>query len=361
MGTGRRETRIYDVAREAGVSTATVSRVANGKDVVEQRTALRVRAAMRHLGYRPHALARGLAARRSHTIGLLITDVLDPYSTEILRGTQEQAEREGYAVLLADASVNPPNEDILIERLMERRVDGLVVASSRTTRSYALLLRKEAIPVVCINGKRDDFPRRVRIDNSVGARLAVEHLAALGHRRIAHVSGPTGVVTRDERLGGYRKALEEHRLLYDPRLVASGAGKIGESMEATRALLTSADAPTAIFTYNDRSAMGCYRAIRELGLRVARDVSVVGFDDIYVAEWIDPPLTTIHQPRAEMGRLAVKLLMSALRGESAPEEVVLMPRLVERASTARPRSTSRSLRVAATGRAPGRIEGVTGA
>ena len=344
MGKARREPRIYDVARKAGVSTATVSRVVNGKDIVERRTVVRVREVMRQLGYRPHALARGLAARRSHTIGLLITDMLDPYFTEIVRGTQEQADREGYAVLLADASVHPPNEDVLIDRLMERRVDGLVVASSRTTRSYALLLRKEAIPVVCINGKRGDFPRRVQIDNRVGARLAVEHLVALGHRRIAHLAGPHGVVTRTERLAGYRNALEGHGLPFDPRLVTSGDGKIAESVDATRALLTSADAPTAIFAYNDRSAVGCYRAVLELGLRVGRDVSVVGFDDVYATEWIDPPLTTIHQPRAEMGRLAVKLLLSVVRGEAAPEEVIVMPWLVERASTARVRSASRMRR-----------------
>jgi DNA-binding LacI/PurR family transcriptional regulator len=334
----RRGARIFEVARSAGVSIATVSRVANGIGGVRPRTEARVRAAMDRLGYRPHALARGLAARRSHTIGLLITDILDPYFAEILRGAQERAESAGYVVLLGDASVHTAAEDLLVKRLLERRVDGLIVASSRTTDEYARQLRSEDIPVVCINGPIGQFPHAVQIDQREGTRLAAGHLVGLGHRRIAHLTGPTGVPTRAERLAEFRSALLESGIPYDPALVATGVTSIGESRDATADLLALEDPPTAIFTYNDRWAIGAYQAIRGAGLRVGADVSVVGFDDIVMSEWIDPALTTVRQPRREMGRIAVDLLLEVLRVGRARDLVVVAPELVVRGSTAVARS-----------------------
>jgi DNA-binding LacI/PurR family transcriptional regulator len=329
----RRTSRIYEVARSAGVSIATVSRVANATVPVRPQTAARVQAAMRRLGYRPHALARGLAAQRSRTIGLLISDILHPYFADIVRGAQERAEVSAYAVLLGDASVHTAGTDLLVQRLLERRVDGLIVASDRTTPDYAMQLRSEDVPVVCINGSREQFPRAVQIDNRTGGALAIEHLVALGHRRIAHLAGPSGTPTRDERLAGYRAALRRAGLRYDANLVATGDGRLEESRAAARAMLDLADPPTAFFAYNDRSAFGCYQAIREAGLRVGADISVVGFDDIVMAEWVDPPLTTVHQPRIEMGRIAVDLLLAVLNGAEAVDHVVVQPHLVVRAST----------------------------
>lgn len=329
----RRAPRIYDVARSAGVSIATVSRVANATGAVRPRTAARVRAAMRRLAYRPHALARGLAAHRSRTIGLLISDILHPYFADIVRGAQAQAELSDHAVLLADASLNTARPDLLVQRLLERRVDGVIVASDRTTTEHALRLRSAGVPVVAINGSREQFPRGVQIDDRAVAALAIEHLASLGHRRIAHVAGPPGAPTREERLRGYRAALRRAGLPYDAELVATGSGRIEESREATRGLLALRDRPTAIFAYNDRSAIGCYQGIRDAGLRVGADVSVVGSDDIAMTEWVDPPLTTVHQPRVEMGRVAVDLLLAELDGRPANGHVVVSPRLVVRRST----------------------------
>jgi DNA-binding LacI/PurR family transcriptional regulator len=288
---------------------------------------------MRRLDYRPHALARGLAAHRSRTIGLLISDILHPYFADIVRGAQEQAEVSEYAVLLGDASVHTAGTDLLVQRLLERRVDGLIVASDRTTTDYALQLRTEDVPVVCINGSREQFPRAVQIDNRTGAALAIEHLAGLGHRRIAHVAGPPRLPTRDERLAGYRIALRHAGLRYDTELVATGDGRLEDSRAAARVMLDLADPPTAIFAYNDRSAFGCYQAIRAAGLRVGTDISIVGFDDIVMAEWVDPPLTTVHQPRIEMGRIAVDILLAVLNGAEAVDYVVVQPHLVVRAST----------------------------
>lgn len=327
---------IYDVARAADVSIATVSRVVNRKRGVAEPTRERVLAALQRLGYQPHALARGLAAQRSQALGLVITDILDPYFAEIVRGAQEEAEAAGYVILLGDSSVHAHREDLLVRRLTERRIDALIVASSRTTRAYAQLVTSLDVPVLCINGQRQFFPHSVQIDNRAGARLALQHLIGLGHRRIAHVAGPSGVPTRHERLAGYRAALAEAGIAYEPRLVVSGSGDLESSRDAAGALLALLDPPTAIFAYNDRSAIGCYQAIRDRGLRVVADVSVVGFDDIVMASWVDPPLTTVAQPRAEMGRLAVTLLLGMLRGKAAPAQVVVMPRLVERASTAPP-------------------------
>jgi DNA-binding LacI/PurR family transcriptional regulator len=330
----RRSARIFEVARSAGVSIATVSRVANGTARVRPRTEARVRAAMDRLGYRPHALARGLAARRSHTLGLLITDITTPYFPDIVRGAQESAEAAGYVVLLGDASVHTASEDLLVKRLLERRVDGLIVASSRTTDAYARQLRTEDIPVVCINGTVGQFAHAVQIDQRAGTRLAVDHLAGLGHRRIAHITGPTGVPTRAERLAGFRAALRERGLVFDPALVVTEVSTIEEAQRATAQLLALADPPTALFTYNDRLAIGSYRTIHAAGRAVGRDVSVVGFDDIPMAEWLEPPLTTVRQPRREMGRIAVEILLAVLHGDAAPALVVVQPTLVVRGSTA---------------------------
>lgn len=329
-----RSSRIYDVARSAGVSIATVSRVANGTGPVRDGTAARVRAAMLRLGYRPHALARGLAAQRSRTIGLLITDILNPYFAEIVRGAQAQAELSGYAVLLGDASVHTAQDDVLVQRLLERRIDGLIVASDRTSRAYADQLTSEDIPVVSINGSPDQFPRAVQIDNRSCALLAIAHLVELGHRRIAHVAGAPDVPMRDERLSGYRAGLKRAGCRYDADLVVTGAGTLNEGRDAARQLFELSDPPTAIFAFNDRSAIGCYQAIRAAGLRVPEDVSVVGVDDIVMAEWVDPPLTTVHQPRTEMGRIAIDLLLAALDGKTVPSGVVVQPRLIVRGSTA---------------------------
>lgn len=333
MSSYRREARIFEVARSAGVSIATVSRVANGTARVRPRTEARVRAAMARLGYRPHALARGLAARRSRTIGLLITDILMPYFPEIVRGAQEAAEAAGYVVLLADASVHTAAEDLLVKRLLERRVDGLIVASSRTTDEYARQLRSEDVPVVCINGPTGQFPHAVQIDQREGARLAVDHLAALGHRRIAHLTGPTDVPTRAERLASFRAALRDRRLPHEPSLVATAVTTIEQAGHAVADLLALADPPSAVFAYNDHLAVGAYQAIRARGLAVGRDVSVVGFDDIAVAAWLDPPLTTVRQPRRDMGRIATDILLTVLRGRDAPALVVVRPTLVVRGST----------------------------
>lgn len=341
MTSARRNPRIFEVARSAGVSIATVSRVSNGTAPVGPRTAARVRAAMERLGYSPHALARGLASRRSHTLGLLITDILTPYFPDIVRGAQEAAEAAGYVVLLGDASVHTASEDLLVKRLLERRVDGLIVASSRTTDEYARQLRSEDVPVVCINGPLGQFPHAVQIDQRQGARLAVDHLAELGHRRIAHITGPTGVPTRAERLAAFRAALRDRGIAYDPSLVATNVSTIDQSRSASAQLLALADPPTAIFAYNDRLAVGSYQAIRAAGLVIGRDVSVVGFDDIPMTEWLDPPLTSVRQPRRDMGRTAVDILLKALRGEPAPDLVVVQPTLVVRGSTGRAPDQSR--------------------
>lgn len=341
MTSARRNPRIFEVARSAGVSISTVSRVSNGTAPVGPRTAARVRAAMERLGYSPDALARGLAARRSHTLGLLITDILMPYFPDIVRGAQEAAEAAGYVVLLGDASVHTASEDLLVKRLLERRVDGLIVASSRTTDEYARQLRSEDVPVVCINGPLGQFPHAVQIDQRQGARLAVDHLAELGHRRIAHITGPTGVPTRAERLAAFRAALRDRGIAYDPSLVATNVSTIDQSRSATAQLLALADPPTAIFAYNDRLAVGSYQAIRAAGLVIGRDVSVVGFDDIPMTEWLDPPLTSVRQPRRDMGRTAVDILLTALRGEAAPDLVVVQPTLVVRGSTGRAPDQSR--------------------
>jgi len=325
---------IEDVAARSGVSTATVSRVLSGSVPSRPETRERVLAAARDLDYRPSGIARALKRNETRTFGLVITDIRNPFYPQIVRAVEAAAHTLGYGILLANGDDDPARELEHLDRLAERRVDGIVIASSRMRRRHADRLRGTGVPVVLVN---DTVPGSalpaVATAHRRGARMAAEHLLALGHRCIGHISAPAEQASSGQRRQGVRDALREAGEM----IVVEGDGGVEGGAAAAGRL--HAAGVTGIVAYNDLTAIGALRGLRQLGARVPADVSVVGFDDIEMAAWTDPPLTTIRQPTEELGRWAVERLARAIAGEElGVERVLLEPTLVVRGSTAAARS-----------------------
>ena len=325
---------IVDVAARAGVSTATVSRVLSGVQPARHSTRERVLAAVRELDYRPSGVARALKRSETRTIGLLITDIGNPFFPQIVRAVEDEAHARGYGVILCNAADDSDRELAYLELLLERRVDGLIVASARTTRRHAERLAAVPMPVVLVNS---DAPGSrlagVTTAHRHGARIATEHLLGLGHRRIAHIGAPSAQAAR-LRHAGVTDALRAAGLDPASLLLAEGDEHVEGGARAAELLLAERPQPTAIVCYNDLTAVGALRAVRRAGLRVPEDVSLTGFDDIELAAWTDPPLTTVRQPTDALARWAVGRLADALpSGRPAAERVSLEPTLVVRGSS----------------------------
>lgn len=344
-GRGGGRTTIADVAARAGVSTATVSRVLAGVGTSRPETRRRVRAAARDLAYRPSRVARSLRIRATRTIGLIVTDIANPYFPEIIRAVEDAARRLDYAILLCNGGEDSGREAAYLELLAERRVDAIIVASSGLTGRHARRLRMTAVPVALVNCRSEigELPA-ILSDNRGGARLAAEHLLALGHRAIGHVAGPASNAATAERIAGVRDALAGAGLDPDALTVAHGDGHAGGATAALDELLDRSPGTTAIVCYNDLTAAGVVGAARSRGLDVPADLSVVGFDDIELGRHLDPPLTTVAQDMPRMGRWAVERLAAELASEGpGPDaEVVCLPvELRVRGSTSTPRVRAR--------------------
>jgi DNA-binding LacI/PurR family transcriptional regulator len=326
---------IYDVARRAGVSTATVSRALNGTGQIAAATRAAIEVAVAELGYRPNTIARSLVTRSTQTIALLLPDITNPIYAELVRGVQQVAFERDYTMLLCTTDGDPAQEERYLDLLRAKQVDGalvdgLVVPTARIARFV-----RDGFPIVCLDRDvRSTAVPLVQVDNRAGARLAVEHLLSLGHRRIAHVRGPEAGIA-DERVAGWTEALQAAGVEPDPALVAAGGWTEEDGFRATQALLESGAPFTAVFAANDLMAIGVLTALAQAGRRVPEDVSVVGFDDLRLAAYSTPPLTTVHQPAAEIARRATAILLELVAGETpAQTKLLLEPELVVRASTA---------------------------
>src|SRR5215471_19325704 len=328
---------ITDVARRAGVSTATVSRVLNRNYPVSEGVRQRVMVAVRELGYVANAHARALLTSTSGTVGVILHDVSDPYFAEIVRGIQEVAAHEDRLVVICNSLREPAREITYIEMLRAHRVDAIIMAGGHMVDDeYVMALREQALQLrsqgsrLVLCGRHPVRADAVVPDNAAGAARLVRHLLAGGHRRIAHLSGPPGLSTSQDRLDGYLGALASFGIEPDPALMVPGDFSREGGHRATGCLLESGARPTAIFAANDLAAVGALTCLHERGLRVPEDVSVVAFDDVPVARDVTPALTTIRVPMVEMGRQSMRL---ALRDPQAPYEVVrLETELIERAS-----------------------------
>lgn len=326
---------IKDIAREVRVSHPTVSRALRGSPLVKPETAERIRQIAEQMGYRPNAVARGLATNKTWTVGALVTSIADPFTAEVFGGVEELANDNGYSVFVANCSEDPARELRVVRLFQERRVDGILVLSSRVGALHMPLLRQLRVPIVLVNSEHpDQFAHSVMIDNVGGACMAVQHLINLGHRRIAYLGDRLGFRSDIERFAGYREALGLADYSFEPDLVLHGNGTAEEGRLVMTRLLAVSDPPTAVFCYNDLTAIGALSAIRAHGLRVPEDISVVGFDDLAIASFTGPPLTTVRQPKQLMGRTATEILLRLFSGPQEKTQVRLMGELILRESTA---------------------------
>ena len=330
---------ITDVARLANVSTATVSRVLSGGGGARDETRDRVLVAARELGYRPSGVARSLRQRATRTLGLIVTDIENPFFPELVRTVEDAAREQGYAILLCNASDDPEREAGYLELLVDRWVDGVVIAASSLGVRHREWLLAAPLPIVLVNSvdRAIDLPT-IASDSILGGRLATEHLLELGHRRFGIITAGPRNLDAPDRLAGARTALDAVRIPEAAVRVVIEEPTVAGGQRAAAAILEADPTVTAIVAYNDLTAIGAMRAIRAGGRRVSDDVSVTGFDDVALAAFVDPPLTTIAQSTAEMGRWAVDQLTRRLArpAESEPEpteHVVLSVRLVVRGST----------------------------
>ena len=332
---------LRDVARVSGVHPGTASRALNEETraLVNEDTARRVLEAAEQLGYRPNPIARGLKTNRSYTIGVLIPDLTNPLFPPILRGIEDRLEESGYTPLMANTDNDPERERIDWHAMRARQVDGIVAATARRDHELLDELLESGIPVVLVNRRAPDSGvPSATADDRQGIRLAVGHLAELGHERIAHIAGPLELSTGLDRHEGFHEAMRELGLEPDPELVVvTGAFTEAEGAKACAELLDRGAGPTAIAAANDLIALGCYDVFAERGIACPEEISVVGFNDMPFAGRFQPPLTTIRIPHYEIGMAAAELMLeNLLNGAASPRDIRLEPSLVVRGSTVSP-------------------------
>jgi len=327
--------KIKDIARQLGVSPATVSRALGDTGLVAEPTLTRVREAARAMNYRPNVMARNLRRRRAMAVLMVVRDIGNPFYLEVMKGVEAAARDAGYAVLMGNTENEPEREAGYFDMLRDGHADGMILMTGKLPARFAEGAERADLPVVVALEMIESagFPH-VQIDNVAAARGAVEHLVALGHARIAHIAGPLPEPMAVRRREGYRAAMAAAGLPVLPGYEQRGDYLLRTGQALCRALFSLPQPPTAIFAANDEMAFGAINELRRMGLRVPEDVSVVGFDDLFLSEAFHPPLTTVSQPRMEIGRQAMRLLLDRIAGEPAP------PRPVEMETVLRVRGTT---------------------
>jgi LacI family transcriptional regulator len=329
-----------DVARLAGVSRATVSYVINnrigGNVRVSEETRRRVLEAVEKLGYQPNLLARSLRRGQTHTLGMIMPDSANPFFAEVARGVEDTSFEQGYSVILCNSDGDLKKELLYTKVLIEKQVDGILFVAAGMSTEHIRSLQDRHVPLVVVDR---DIPGlavdSVLTDNAHGGRLGTRHLVELGHRRIGCITGPSNITPSAERITGYHHALREAGIPADEKLVMKGDFQCESGYRAAQQLLAMDDPPTAIFACNDMMAIGTICAAQELGRWVPSALSVVGFDDVSLASFTNPPLTTIFQPKYEMGIVAATMLLERKRDlEMPPRRRTLDTSLLIRQSTA---------------------------
>src|SRR5690348_2443439 len=330
---------LRDVAAAARVHPATASRALNPETriLVSEDTARRVTEAASRLGYRPNPVARSLRTRRSHTVGVLIPDLNNPLFPPIVRGLEDKLAAAGYVALIGNTDADAGRERTLFEQMRARHVDGFVLATA-TLHDWLLAEAAAAdVPVVLMNRLAPEYNLpSVSVDNEQGARMAVSHLARLGHTRIAHIAGPQEASTALGRLRGFRDGMAAHKLEVDESLIAyADRYTVEEGARCGRELLARYPGFTAIAAANDMLAVGCYTALDEHSVQCPDDISLIGFNDMPFIDRLKPPLTTVRFPHYQLGTEAAQLLLERINGSESPVKILyLAPELVVRGSTA---------------------------
>ena len=326
---------IKDVARESGVNVSTVSRALNGEYGVHAGTREHVLAIAKRLHYRPNRVARGLVTGRSHSLALVVSDIRNPFFAEVARGAEDAAYAADYDLVLCNSDLDAEKQLRYVQSLMEKRVDGILMNSvAALSKKQVEQLSGFGVPIVLLNraAPRNAFST-ISADNGAGGALAGEYLSKLGHRKIAHLTGPRHHGNMTDRAEGFVRSLGEARKPVKP-VILHGKNNFQGGVELAERLLALHPDTTAIFAASDMMAFGVIRALMDAGRRIPEDVSVIGFDNVELSAIVNPPLTTIHQPRYEIGQAAVEILLRlAGRGEhQAPEHRLFGVHLVERKS-----------------------------
>lgn len=325
---------IKDVANLAGVHPSTVSRVINDDSRISEKTKNKVLLIIKKLGYTPNAIARGLKIKRTYTLGMLIPDITNPFFAEIARGVEDAANANGFNIILCNTDDKLKKERIYLEILKGKRVDGLILGTAHIRDKSILELEKKKFPYILLSRNIEGLDKNcVIVDDVAGGIMVTEYLIKLGHRRIAHITGPPTVRAANNRLEGYKFALEKHQIEYHEELVKEGDFRIKGGYQVMKRFLKLAEPPTAIFAANDLLALGAMQAIQKEKYHIPEDFCIIGFDDIRLASFVYPPLTTIRQPMLEMGALAVKMLLKIIEeGEFNQRKIVLKSKLIIRES-----------------------------
>ena len=330
---------MQDVADLAKVSKTTVSHVLNETRPVSEEKRQRVLNSIKELGYQPNILARSLRKSETGTIGLIVPNSANPFYAEVSRGVESLSFDEGYNVILCNSDRNLDKEIANSELLLKKRVDGILFVGAWVGENIQHLhdIHKQGIPLAVVDRFAPDIDiDSVRTDNHLGGWLATSHLLGLGHKRISCIGGTPEFTPNAERIIGYQKAMRDAGILIDDDLIIRTNFQFEGGHRAAQQLLSLEDRPTAIFACNDLMAIGAMRAATDLGLRIPEDISIVGFDDIQMAQYACPQLTTIAQPMFDMGKRATEMLLERIRDVNIPQRKrVFEPKLVVRQSTSK--------------------------
>ena len=339
----RRPVSIQDIAREAGVSHSTVSRALHDSPLISAQVRRRIHLLAEEMGYMPNAVAQSLKGSCTNTVGLIVTSIADPFVGRVVRGMEDIAQTAGISVFLSVSNNDPERELELVETFYRRRVDGVISATAQIWGPYSERLARIEIPTVLVNQFSDVGRAQLRwvhVDDYSGACQAMQHLLALGHRRIGYIGAGNRPYSNQRRLAGYRDTLQQAGIPIDDALIhiAPADHRLHSDDVADGQMLSAKllqTGVTAIFCYNDMVAVGVLLTCRSLGLAVPQQLSIVGFDDIELTQYVTPPLTTVHQPKLTLGRTAMSILLDLLEGKS-PENQMLPVDLVVRHTTAPP-------------------------
>lgn len=327
-----------DVANKAGVSLMTVSRVLNNKEEVATETRQRIQAIIADLGYRPSGVARSLATQRTATIGLIVPDIANPYFSGIAQGVAQVAYAEDFSVLLCDCNEEPERELEMLHVLDDKRVDGVIIAAPRLNSLQLLPELERHRDVIIINrhfenGNHNSVIGYVVNDDQEGCRKAIEYLLNCGHSTVGFLAGPQASYGSQRRMLGYRQALLDAGVPFDPAIIRHCPPNVKGGQESARLLLNDHPEITSLFCFNDLVAIGALQTCTEIGKHIPEDIAIVGFDDIPMASWVNPPLTTCQVAFEEMGHLAMQLLIQHIGGcYEGCQNIVLQPHMVKRLS-----------------------------
>ncbi len=326
---------LESIAQAAGVSKATVSLALNGKPGVSPRTRQRILEIAKQLNYQPNASAKGLAKQKTETVGVIVPDISTPFYAELVRGVEGEVSTHGYHLILCTTTGKPSREELYFQLFRTQRVDGIIIMTPRGDDCVIHQIHAEGFPIVVVD--RDvaigDDIVEVLVDNFHGSIAAMEHLLNLGYKRIGFINGVPTLPASQERLRGYRLALQEHDITPRDEWLCTANFREDGGYQCMHRLLNADPSLDAVFVGSDLMALGAIKALREEGKRVPDDIAIVGFDDIPLAPTFDPPLTTVRQPMAKMGAMAARLLFQLINGEELLErKVILQTELVIRAS-----------------------------